>query len=542
MYSKNNVSKTKDKYLRFIADWPNRYERRGKNFKQLLAWNGLPLWWLSGTQQKDPEGSPAFRLLCELEATGRLAEEKLRRPRPIVLEVLGRLRFLSYLLAKVVMFKLFIKKTAPAGRELLFVSIYGNTLKPAGGQLIDRYYLDLPAALREKLGLEYRYLSFYYGSLVRLFKQRRELARPNTVFYEHYLTVGDILRAFDLFNLIRYIRIERRAAFRNSFVYNDHNVYPLFAQELRVSFAGSGIPELILLAQAAERIARARPVAAVTCFMEMYPYSRALYFGVKRGRPAVKTVAYQHATITPNKLWYVYDKAELAGGLPLPDYFLFTGELGRELVLKSGYPAERALLTGSPRFDSLAALKPEPIATILPAGRPVVLVTTAYAAADAQRVIDLAVAAARQRPDWFFVFKGHPHCPVDGFLRGRGIGNYAVSKDNVHQLILRAAALVTSYSMTADEAIALGCPVISVQNDELIDMSTFFAIEAALRVRDERELSDALDAVVHEPARLAPYKDKWPELVRATFFRIDGRAQQRVLEAFGRILGKEAVN
>jgi len=84
--------------------------------------------------------------------------------------------------------------------------------------------------------------------------------------------------------------------------------------------------------------------------------------------------------------------------------------------------------------------------------------------------------------------KSHPNYSVREQLKKKSVRNYVVSDDNIPSIDMRADVLVTSYSTTADEAIALNCPAISIDTGALVDMSTFFDIKAAPSVNDPKRI------------------------------------------------------
>lgn len=540
MLTKEIIYRTRDKYLAFIRDWPEKFNYRGKNFKELFTLDGkLSLWWLSNMQFKDSEGSPVFKKLCQYGA-GQLTAAELTIPaHSIIVCLYRRLSFLAHMLITVLIFKLVVRRKMDKTQGgLLWDSIYGETLKNGEEGLLDRYHHRLPKAVKEAYQKSSVYMSFYHGSPLSLIRQRDQLPKE-IVFYEEYLSVGDLVRALDLKNLLKYIFIEKKQSFRDSLNYNGIPVFGLFAAELRQSYVSYGISMFMLLTRAVERIAREYSAAGLISFLEMYHYSRALYYGTKKGRPQIINIAIQHATITPTKLWDVFSPVEIPQ-MPIPDYIFTQGKMGRDIYVGSGYPAERCIITGGARFDSLLAVKPEgEIDVAIPVGKKVALVTTAYMKDDALRIIRMVGEVLKTRDDLFVIFKGHPHCPIGEMLEAEGIDNYALSFSNVHQLLLRSDLLITSYSMTADEAIALDRPVISVLNDDLIDMSMFFEIEAAPRIRNTAELNEALDLVLYRSEEMERYRRNWPRLIEESFYRIDGKNQERIVSLIGEFMGAE---
>ena len=75
--AKRAARTAREKYIRFVGEWPERYHRDGKNFKELLTFEGqLSLWWLSRARMKDSEGSPTFNVLFQLELLTLIISER----------------------------------------------------------------------------------------------------------------------------------------------------------------------------------------------------------------------------------------------------------------------------------------------------------------------------------------------------------------------------------------------------------------------------------------------------------------------------------
>ncbi|MDD5005989.1 MAG: CDP-glycerol glycerophosphotransferase family protein [Candidatus Omnitrophica bacterium] len=544
MFDKELIHSTKEAYLRFIANWPNQFRYKGENFKELFTINGdFSLWWLTEMQKKDPECSPVFENLCRLEKGDKPKKSYYGFKNSLAYYFLSRVKFLIYMSLKILIFSIFIRNRNEK-EYILFVSLYPNNLRSNNYGLVDRYYLNLPGQVENNLGIKTSYVSFYYKSVTKLLKEIRRLRYEKIIFYESYLSFADIISAFSLSHLIKYIFLERKKGFKDSFNFKGKNVFDLFRDELRISFIGSGIPEGVLLSKAIERIVKQCDAKAIISFLEMYPYSRALYYGAKKGCPAVKTVAYQHATITSNKLMYVYSPSEISldsiyiEGMPIPDYFIFQGKLGRDILIRSGYPENRCFLTGSPRFDGLIGLKKEKIEINLPINKKIVLVATSFTENDTREIIKIVFETAKRRDDCMFVFKAHHNCPVESMIKKYDFKNFIISDEDIHQLILRSDVLVTSYSMSADEAIALDCPSICIDTGVLIDMSSFFEIEAAPIVNDPDGLNSALNMIFYQPEKLRSFKERWPELIEASFYKVDGKAEERFIKMMKEVIIK----
>ena len=590
----------REKYIKFVAEWPNRYRRNGKSFKELLTFQGqLSLWWLSRTRMKDVESSPTFILLFQLEMLTRVSRgrgpfrlhlisedrafrrlvtqwaqgqgigtnlhPRCLRGRPgirssVLGHCLSRLRLVltvaaSVLLVKLVWFVTRPPSTREGTEETVFFTYLDETLQLGPSGLQDRHYVDLPAYLEEHTPLRPLYASFVHGHLAYLLRRLRQLLgrRQQLILLESYLTIGDALgMLFDWRAPARYLFYElfdRR--FKASFRYDGLNIYHLIRNELLGSFVGSGIADCLFLAKAFQRMAGRRPIKHVVSFLELYPQALAVYAGVKRGRPQVTTVAYQHAAVTRMKLWYCSAPSEIVpveqdarwgmDVMPSPDLFLCQGGLGEEVLLESGFPRERCFLTGSPRYDQLGtnpdSAREDPTGKTsldIPEGKRVVLVPTSYSPKDTEHLVGLVAEACSGNDDWFVVFKPHPVHPMEDFLatvaQYTDFANHVVLDVPIQRLIAHSDVVVTTYSTTADEAIALGCPVVVVRRNASFSMATVWEIEAAPAVDDAQGLQRSLDILFRRPESFDRYRKHWPEFIKSTFYLLDGRAKERVTQ------------
>ena len=287
------------------------------------------------------------------------------------------------------------------------------------------------------------------------------------------------------------------------------------------------------------------------CYLEFYSPGRAVYYGAKVGRPDVTTVAYQHANISRMKLWYSYSPREVVplghGGppfiatMPVPDRYLFQGENGLRVILESGYPEERCRVTGSPRYDALgdilcAGSQRQPPPNTAGDGRTkTVLVIPSLSDEDAQDLVETCVkACASSTVESRVLVKPHPSSSIGDTIPAVKaqweFPDVQVVRGDLYQHIRDADVVVTSYSTAGDEAIALGCPVICYTGLRP-SMSTFLDIPAAPVVHDAGELRSALESIFNDPQYLETYRAQWPALIEGSFYRLDGRGCERMVEA-----------
>jgi hypothetical protein len=273
------------------------------------------------------------------------------------------------------------------------------------------------------------------------------------------------------------------------------------------------------------------------------------------GIPSCTIVTYQHAAITPGKLYHSYAAHEYSGRgarekfiarMPTPDEMLFQGERGKTVVAESGFPEDRCTVTGAARYDALAAtvgasqsqdrVVPPSLAE-LAGERKIVLVLPSLAAEDGDELIAAAIDACAGESGLFVAVKPHPERPIDELASQTKAA--AIVDLPVAECLAAADIVVVSYSTTGDEAVAMGIPVVSYAGVRPT-MSTFASVPAAPIVHDAGGLRSAIGRMLTDESYREPFAAWREELIEATFYRLDGRSHERTLACFEAILAEGA--
>jgi len=93
--------------------------------------------------------------------------------------------------------------------------------------------------------------------------------------------------------------------------------------------------------------------------LEFQPHERAILYNTK-GK--VKSIGFQHSALSKNFLNYVFMKDELArhweqgtesSSMPLPDHIFTSGQVGFDYMSSAGYPEDHLFVCGGVRYDDL---------------------------------------------------------------------------------------------------------------------------------------------------------------------------------------------
>jgi surface carbohydrate biosynthesis protein (TIGR04326 family) len=508
----------------------------------------------------------------QIEVIHNRSRGKLLGDKSIIRHLYRRCYVLAFVLTKWITIRLLrlfpSARTAHSSdnRKVAFYSWFPSQWIDFKGGFVDKYYVDLPAFIHEYRDYRPTYACLLHvnGSFKAYFRFLRSFGRDLVsgkysdinFLEEDYASLLDIFGSFlNLRTMWRYLALEKGdKSFKESFTYDDVNIFKIVYNDFRVSFLGWTMPFYLLTARTMEKFVRATRVQRVITYFESYCFERALVYGAKRAAKETEIIGYQLSAITKMKLPFSFHPGELMpnaedpydyiNNVPIPDKFALHGEFAKNILVASGFPEHHLHVTGSPRFDVLAEfildLDREKIkkslSLDLPKNRKVVLITTSIQPCDTKSLLKSAIEALSKRNDCFAIFKPHPGLSniapiISEASKESGFKDYLLLTEDVHKLIAVSDVLVVTYSTTGVEALAIGRPVICMSFGNRPDVSPFAEMEgAALTARDAYTLNEALDVVFYDHTALKSYTDNSQKLTEGTFYKLDGKAKERFLE------------
>ena len=239
-------------------------------------------------------------------------------------------------------------------------------------------------------------------------------------------------------------------------------VKSLWEQSFYGSIGIGGILYYFIFRQVFNKI---KHVSNCIYYCEMQAWEKALIAAKNYTNPQIRTIGFQHSSVSRNIWSYFYDKTDTirtgkATDLPLPDVFASNGEYTHSLLSESGYP-------GLTQVESVRYLYIDKILlTQIPARmeRPILLIAGAYDRSEAKALFALVYAAFPTADRFEIWFKGHPSMPVEEIFEELAIDvsktGYAIRRDNISEYLGQAWAILVSTSSVSIEALAFGCEVI----------------------------------------------------------------------------------
>ncbi|MEE8113520.1 MAG: hypothetical protein V3T23_04110, partial [Nitrososphaerales archaeon] len=440
------------------------------------------------------------------------------------------------------------------------------------GSLSDRYFKSLPDELRRAGILSIGWLVWldHHSDPSKQRRRLKDVLAPlknskGVTILQGFLYLRDILRAVGDFGpLATFLSVRKESSFRELFQANGIDYASLFTQPLLCGFLNWSLPYNELVALATERAAsQVRPQAFLS-FLEHFPYARAQYEGLRRAGLGTINIAVQHASYCREKTFYaLHESLEFHGepdgcAVPHPDYISTMGSLGLGLFLECGYPKDRVLLTGSPRYDHVRSGKTDaPSEKEINFSSPkrthdgeggqkptkdgTRLLMVCGLDVDLEMDMVEAVCTAAGSLEGLKIFlRSHPFRQIEKHPRFRP---YASQIELLHGLlldaILDADLILFTYSTVADEAYVMGKPVwqwlpLGFNGSALAEIAKIpqFASVASLR--------QALQQFCFNPSDIAPEASARQDAVEQLFYRTDGQSARRIARAVSQFLGVQS--
>lgn len=579
------VPAAREKFVRFTAEWAARPVVFGRDFRDGFRRGGRSAWWFTDLSNKNAGTRPTFSRLCELEALSAVLAKRpydravlvgrdrdqaavLSRvcaranvgvtvaPRPTTVDGVGFLKLALGRAKRMVLDAaatvLALRRRLPSAinidgnrRSIGFCTFFPSQWRTWHGAFRDRYYVDVPDIVQRQTGWQPFYVCVLPAPSLRALRSNADaaarLARdaPGTmVFLERWASVWDVCRIHaDVRAAFKYWWLESfDRPFRRSFTWDGIDIFPLVRHDLRASMVRD-LPYFELLARRVQRmIASVRP-SDLVLMLETYPHGRALMWGARAANTGIRLIGFQHSVVNANQLMYRFMPSELAD-LPLPDVFLLYGENAKGMLRASGVPERRLVVTGARRFDDLIEFRRRRREARADLRRVwevndhtrIVVVATNYWTDMSRRLVKMCGDAIGDRPDTLIIVKPHPnHRLTENDLRlppGARARLVATDRD-LNELQAAADVMVGAMGTSDAEALVIGCPVVRVALTHFDLSPTSDVPGAGAEVATAVELREAIEAVFTS----RPSSDYADELVERAFFRLDGRAGDRVIGA-----------
>jgi len=589
--SRNNI-------VKFFAELPRKvFKFRGKtgvSFHNIFLDKGFSAWWLMNFADKAPDAGGIVNRLFQLDIIKKIIErtnydlglihsndanfidsvngvfashrissgsfyDRSKPCKGFIFPVNAAKAAFKLISSKILTSLLMKLRTSGTGSGsdkalLCFHSWFPAHWNDYDGKYLDKYYFDLIECIEDyslKIKPAYLFkLKWFDKSLMKLYKSFKRVFDGGFAFdfLDRYVSVREIIKYYTLAGLT-VLSLDRAFSIRANkkiFQYNKTNIFDMAYLEFRNSFL-LDIPYNLVLSKAVTRYLKEnKSVRGFVNFLELYAYARGFINGIKNDSElsGIKTIAFQHSTITKYNLHYNYDETEMSkegqtglSCLPEPDCFLLSGENSANALDAYRINPEKLFVTGSPRYDFI--LKFLNRTTRKKDGQFIkVLIATVSDRDESLDILNSSLESLSSYKDASMTIKTHPMCDIGSeiaaiFNASEKYKNikYEIKKDNIYELIVSNDVLITSNSMVGLEALVLGTDVVLYGDAFKINLSP---LADSLEFRDricysnkkfKETIDKAMAGKLEKPSPAAINK-----LIEDNYYKLDGRSNERILK------------
>lgn len=410
----------------------------------------------------------------------------------------------------------------------------------------DKYFTDLIYYINKnsiKIKSFYLFkLMFYERSIIKNFINLINIAKIGNEFdfIERYIPIAEMAKMLlDPFEIKKYIDLECNYNYTKNFDYNGINVFYLAQTEFRTSFFYN-FPYHVAVMKATIIFLKFNPYFKIyLTFLELYSYSRGIYKKLSKFSN-MKTIAFQHSTITKYNLNYNFNVSEVDAlnkfKLPLPDFFILSGKVPGNTLQNFGVPENSIKISGSPRYEFINQYIDKKSSIIKSRQNKTVLLATVCEREDTMQLVKLVLDAINGQPKIDLIIKTHPMCNIKNEIKtciSKDYKNicYEFNDDYIYETIIKVDLFITSNSMAGLEALILGTDVVLYGDPFKINISP---LAESLEFKDkicysDDEFVDAIKKAIDKKAE-PPDPQKIKRLISNFYYKLDGRANERILK------------
>jgi len=412
------------------------------------------------------------------------------------------------------------------GRMHIFYSLYPFSIRLQEKPPRAKIYEDLPNFLSDKLGGSAYYLTYISPvalfNLKKLVKDSRDMWAAGFRFLPMilYLPFSGIFRIF--FSPVRYFkywRIRSNRDYRRAFEISGINMQSTFGFALKKSLLGDDAWINLIHYTATRNFMRkfSKSVIQAVYHIEFHNWEAAFINAVKDADVSIPLVGIQQSAPNPILLSPFFMEGLFSEGFnyKLPDLILCSGSIYRDLLLKSGIPADRLLVMGHINCHALmnlsldeAAKRREKARFGLDKAKKICLVALSVNYDISEAIVCMLSKVVGRIPDTLFLMQGHPDTPVSSLVDKYGLSVF----DNVKMVAMPITALLpladsflSLCTSVSQEALGIGLPQVNLDAIGLPKANPLHIICGLIK---DVETPDELLSFLREPEAVPAHREK----------------------------------
>lgn len=523
----------RDKYIRFIAEFPKQVQRKQKDLKELFAIDEYTsLWWFSLIAEKSPFKSDSFNRLVQLDSIVRVTKgekidkimfacqsEKLKNAlrkysckngiKFVVLPTESirnlKMRFresqkLLYFKHSIILINSLIHtllKTQAVKKQigslrrtisqvqnpLLIFTYYPELNEPLAAKAMfrDRTYIHLQEALENnRQNIIWIAIYVYYNniSLKKSLEYAKRFIKNGYIifFIEEFNSLWIQIKA--LFTVLKsgfkFFRLEKSIYKTHNF--EDYNIYSLFKDDWYSSFCGETGYGALMYYYMFKSALKKLKVKKCLYPCEMQEWEKALISA--RDALGIETSLYGYVSGTVSRMLlncFNHPEEVSDGGsyaLPQPDKIVCNGRLPYAYMKESGWPEEKLSIGEALKYSYL---KRHLNSQSSDKKQNIVLLAFSISPEESSSILNIVYEAFKDKPDVEVWLRPHPALRLENVfkLSGMSVKNFPfkIKNGRLEDILLKVKVVIAGESSVSIEAIACGCNVVIVEVPEWINMS-----------------------------------------------------------------------
>lgn len=340
------------------------------------------------------------------------------------------------------------------------------------------------------------------------------------------------------------------ADFAADFRYRGVSLWPALREDLEAAFRHI-LPRCVrMLAAAGAILDRERPDAVMATY-ETGPFQRALL--LQAARRGIPTMGLMHGMIFDDHYDYMHRRVTTSVtadpfGFIVPEITCVWGPAWKENLVSSGhYPSEAVAVTGNWRYDRLVATlgrtNVELMRRSLGLAPDVRVVLVLSSSQKVLEYIEKCLSVVAGIPNGVPLVKLHPAddpAPVRVLLHRRGYPERTLFTGPLVDALAVADLVISQPSTAVGEAVLLGKPVVLADFQATSGPGTAYAAGGVCLVADDEDaLRGAVEKALLDEGVRASLATARQEFVQRYFFKIDGGAASRVVEALEGLVARQ---
>ncbi|PKP61393.1 MAG: hypothetical protein CVT88_00225 [Candidatus Altiarchaeales archaeon HGW-Altiarchaeales-1] len=569
-----------DEIYAWMNSWSNKKIKKDKNFKELITYEGVSLWWfadrwlrendmyltkLVSVQQiinylNDPKNEINNKTGDEIN---RELSEKFLKDINInkikltaIYHLINLKQYFRYYYLKIFKRNSLIEEKL-GGKKILIISesgCYRTKIDPITKKesKIDEYFEPIIKELKRR-DYTLKVIDVDFTPKINL-NDLREKNAPSWGFYEQYLNKTISLKVNcerkKLEELWKKLKVNKE--FINSFDYEIKNkkinIYPYLKDSFSAIFKYR-FPEAVKRIETIKRMIEIETPDLVLLQGEADSFGRCAVTAAKlRGIPVV---AILHGLLSPYNCAYMHSKDDISseGSIkytycPIPDKTAVYGPCDTKTLTEiHAYPEDSVIVTGQPRYDSLARAKEiynkektfEKL-NLDKNKRLIVWATNSYIFNESSKKDIYAVFDSIKKisDDFQLIIKKHPGYYMDDSVYNKiyqekfGIHPLITKEADTSELLYASDLVIIEDSTVGIEAIILGKPVIRINFSGHQEVMPYVSSGAALGCYKEEDLIIDIKKALYDKETKEKLKNAREKFSYEYAYLPDGKATERV--------------